>query len=550
MVALPGAVKGLPSPDALDPMTTPACLFAAAAVDPDLEAVVDGEVRLSYADLAEQVLQFASALVAHDVAAGDRVALWAPNSARWIIAALGTHTAGAVLSPVNTRFRGDEARYVVGKVRASLVVLDDTFLGGGYLDMLRGPGADPSPDGHPVAALPSVHTVVTMDAGADPAIEQWADFLARGTEDSRAEAVRRLTALRGSDVADILFTSGTTGFPKGAMASHYSDVVVDQAWGDMAGLRRADRYLLVNPLFHSFGYRAGLFASLIKRATMITVPTFDITRCLELVAGERITVFPGAPTVYTSILEREDRADYDLSSVRLAVTGATIVPVPLLHRMRDDLGFSEVITAYGLTETCGTATVCPPDTDLERISTSSGIAVSCCEVRISGLDGAVLPAGQHGEIQVRGDNVMLGYFEDEAATAAAIDSDGWLHTGDVGRLDDDGYLYITDRLKDVFVVGGFNVYPAEVERVLREHPSVSDVAVVGVPDERMGEVGMAYVQTVPEYAGDADALPGDLVAWAKDRLANFKVPRRIELVVALPRTASGKVQKHRLAADA
>src|SRR5690606_17182843 len=280
--------------------------------------------------------------------------------------------------------------------------------------------------------------------------------------------------------------------------------------------------------------------------TMVPMPVFDVDQALALIERERITVFPGAPTVYTSLLDSPRLREHDLSSVRLAVTGATIVPVPLLERMRRDLGFETVITAYGLTESCGTATVCPPDTDEHRISTSCGKAIPGTEVAIMDSQGRLLPPGESGEVVIRGYNVMLGYFEDPEATAEAIDADGWLHTGDVGWLDKEGYLRVTDRLKDMFVVGGFNVYPAEVERLIAEHPAVADVAVIGVPDERMGEVGHAFVQ--PKRGSAID--PEELIAFCREKMANYKVPRRVSIVDEFPRTPSGKIQKFRLRAMA
>lgn len=525
--------------------TIPAELRAAAAQTPDAEAVIDGDTRLTYAELAAAADRFARGLMAHGLKAGDRVALWAPNSARWVVAAFGILTAGGVLAPINTRFKGAEARYAIDKVRARMLVVDDSFLGSGYLAMVRDTDdARPTAD-RPIAACPSVTTVIALDRNpaGDGTTVTYDDLGTAGAAVGRDEVDARVAAVRPDDVSDILFTSGTTGFPKGAMVTHRSNLLVYLSWCEMAGLRSGDRYLLVNPFFHSFGYRAGILSCLVRRATMVPMAVFDATATMDLIARERITVFPGAPTIYTTLLDHPDLSDYDLSSVRLAVTGATVVPVPLIRRMRDELGFQTVITAYGLTECTGTATVCPPDTDDERISTSCGTAIDGVELRISAPDGTELAAGDQGEILVRGVNVMVGYFEDPAATAGAVDADGWLHTGDIGWMDADGYLRITDRIKDVFMVGGFNVYPAEVERVIREHPAVSDAAVVGVPDDRMGEVGYAYVQLRP----GAVATGQELMAYCAEHMANFKRPRHLDIVAELPRTASGKIQKFRLA---
>ena len=530
--------------------TIPALLRQAAQDAAEVEALVDGDVRMTFAELDAAVTRFARAAVAHGLEPGDRIVIWAPNSADWVISALGVLAAGGVLCPVNTRFRGEEARHAVAKVRATMVILDDAFLGANYLATLRGDGPPPV-TGHPVPLLPSVRTVVDLSAAAgrtQAGDDVWplADFTALADQVDPGVIDGRIAAIDPEGVADILFTSGTTGHPKGAMVSHASNLRVDLQWARLVGLRRGDRYLMVNPFFHSFGYRAGILACLLMRATIIPVAVFDVETVLRLIEQERVTVFPGAPTIYTTLLEHPDFGAYDTSSVRLAVTGATVVPVPLLHRMREELGFRDVITAYGLTETCGTATVCPPDADLERISTSCGQAIPGTELRIAGADGQPLPPGAAGEVLVRGYNVMLGYFEDPVATAEVIDEGGWLHTGDVGWVDEDGYLRITDRIKDVYMNGGFNVYPAEVERVLREHPAVFDAAVVGVPDARMGEVGSAFVQTVTDWSGDESALVDELGEWCRDRLANFKRPRSFSILPTLPRTPSGKVQKFKL----
>ncbi|GAA2358338.1 FadD3 family acyl-CoA ligase [Dactylosporangium salmoneum] len=522
--------------------TIPACLRMAAADSPSVEAVVDGDLRLTFAQLDAEVTTFARAAVARGLRPGDRAAVWAPNSGRWIIAALGILAAGGVLAPINTRFKGEEARYAIGRVRASLLVVEDGFLDNGYLAAVRGSDPRPPADRMPVPALPHVRTVVTIDTTDDPFALPFERFLAGAEAVPAHEIDRRIERLRPDDIADIMFTSGTTGYPKGATVTHAANMRVNLAWSEAVGLRPLDRYLLVNPFFHSFGYRAGLLACLIRRATMVPMAVFDADRTMRIIERERITVFPGAPTVYTSILDRPQFRRFDLSSVRLAVTGSTIVPVPLLERMRRELGFESVITAYGLTETCGTATVCPPDADEHRISTSCGKAIPGTEVAIMDPLGVLLPPGESGEIVVRGYNVMAGYFEDPAATAKAVDADGWLHTGDVGRLDEDGYLWVTDRIKDMFVVGGFNVYPAEVERLIAEHPAVAEVAVIGTPDARMGEVGHAFVL----LRHGADATGDELIAFCREAMANYKVPRRVSIVEEFPRTPGGKIQKFRL----
>ncbi|HEY2272423.1 MAG TPA: FadD3 family acyl-CoA ligase [Jatrophihabitantaceae bacterium] len=488
--------------------TIPAVLSAAAAAAPEDEALIDGPARWTFAEFAAEVTRWSAAVIGSGIEPGDRVAVWAPNSARFACAALGAVSAGAVLVPVNTRYKGAEARWILEKSGARLLFVENGFLGNDYLAMLG-----------PVPGL----EVVRLD-GAGPE-----SFRARGAAVPAADVAARAEAISADDPSDMFFTSGTTGRPKGAVTTHGQNVRVYEAWSDGVGLRGGDRYLVVNPMFHTFGYKAGLLACLVRRATLISQPVFDVAESLRLIQAERVTILPGPPTLYVSLLDAPDRIAYDLSSLRIAVTGASVVPVALIERMRAEL-FPSVVIAYGMTETCGTATVGDPNADAETIATTVGKPIAGTEVRI----------GEHGEVLVRGYNVMQGYFED--ASESPIDADGWLHTGDVGELRADGNLRITDRLKDMFVVGGFNVYPAEVEQALARHPSVSEAAVVGVPDERLGEVGRAYVISRPGASVDAD----EVMEFCRSRLANFKVPRSVCVVDELPRNASGKVLKYQL----
>lgn len=253
-------------------------------------------------------------------------------------------------------------------------------------------------------------------------------------------------------------------------------------------------------------------------------------------------MFPGPPAIYQTILNHPDLDGFDLSSLRLAVTGAATIPVQMIHDMRDRLGFETVVTGYGLTESSGIATMCRHDDDPALIASTSGRAIDDVEVRVVDPDGAQCPAGHAGEVVVRGYNVMVGYLDDPDQTAEAIDPDGWLHTGDIGVMDVNGYLDITDRVKDMFINGGFNVYPAEVEQLMGAHPDIGQVAVVGVPDERLGEVGMAFVVPATGTAPD----PAGILAWCRAEMANYKAPRHIEVVEALPMNASGKVLKFEL----
>jgi acyl-CoA synthetase (AMP-forming)/AMP-acid ligase II len=321
--------------------------------------------------------------------------------------------------------------------------------------------------------------------------------------------------------------------------THGRTLCVATDWVAMTGLGADDRYLMVNPYFHMFGLKAGILASVAAGATMVPEPVFDVDRALARVAEEQITVLPGAPTLYQSILDHPDRGRHDLSSLRVAVTGAADIPVTLIRRIVDELPFPTVVSGYGLTEG-GTASATELDDDPETIATTVGRARPGFEIRIAGEEDRDVPAGEMGEILLRGPSVMAGYLDDPAATADALSSDGWLRTGDLGVLDGDGYLRIAGRAKDMFIVGGFNAYPAEIEGHLLRHPDVQQAAVIGIPDERLGEVGMAFVVT---RSGGAAVGP-EILAWCRDEIANYKVPRAIEIVDELPLNATGKVEKN------
>jgi HIP---CoA ligase len=453
----------------------------------DAEAIVDGSLRLTFTELTERVRHAAGAFASAGIEKGDRVAIWAPNSAQWIIAAFGLLTAGGVLVPVNTRFKADEAADIIRRSGAKLVLVEKGFLG---LDF----------------TVPE----------RVPAIDLHCGFL------DGSEPFER--AVSGPDISDIVYTSGTTGRPKGVMMNHAQTLRHYAEWCDRADLRQGDRYLIVNPFFHIFGYKAGCIASMIRGATIVPVRVFEIDRVLELIERERITMLPGPPTLYHSLLSAQ--GERDLSSLRAGVTGAADIPVELIRRVRTELPFQTLMTGYGLTEG-GTVTLSMPDDSFEDIATTAGVPCDGIEVEIA----------DDGEILVRGYNVMKGYLDDPAATAEAIDDDGWLHTGDLGNFDEAGRLRVVGRKKDMFIVGGFNAYPAEIEGFLLNHPAVAQAAVIGVPDERLGQVGKAFV--VPKSAVGAQ----ELIDWCREHMAGFKVPRSVEFLDALPLNATGKVVK-------
>ena len=508
------------------------------------EALVDGAVRLTYAQLAREVDRYARGFVAAGVGAGDRAAIWAPNCAEWMLAALGLLRAGAVLVPLNTRFKGGEAAYIIGDSGASTLVTVRGFLGADYPSMLA--GQDTGDLARVLLLRDEGAAPSSADSGALP-LTRLGDFLEAGDGLDPEVVAARAAAVQPGDVSDLIFTSGTTGRPKGAAATHAQSLRTFGTWSSIVGLRAGDRYLVVNPFFHTFGYKAGILACLMAGATVVPEPVFDPSAVLARIGTERISVLPGPPTLYQTLLADPQRAEHDLSSLRLGVTGAAVVPVELVQAMRDELGFDTVLTAYGLTESCGTVTMCRRSDPPEVVAATSGRAIPGLEVRAV-AEGADVPSGEPGEIVVRGYTVMPGYWGNAAATAEAIDAKGWLHTGDIGVLDAAGNVTITDRVKDMFVVGGFNAYPAEIESILRGHEAVAQVAVVGVPDDRLGEVGCAYVVPTAAAAAGADpvGLGRAILGWSREAMANYKVPRGVALVDALPVNASGKVLKREL----
>ncbi|CAM5644098.1 acyl-CoA synthetase [Streptomyces pilosus] len=523
--------------------TVPRLLADAAERYGDHPAVVDGDIRVGYRRLADFVETAARAFTAVGVRPGDRVAVWLPNRLEFILALLGAQSAGAVAVPMNTRYRGREAADILKRSRAVALVMADGFLGNGYLDMLRAAaaearGTDAAGTG-PVPGLSHLRTVVDAGTGTPPGGSlSWTGFTSLAERVPPERAARIAAAVGPDDVCDILFTSGTTGLPKGVMSSHRQTVGVGRVWAEGAAMTSDDRYGIVNPFFHSFGYKAGFIAAFTAGATVHPVQVFDAGQVLELIQTERISVLPGAPTLFLSLLGHPRVEEFDTSSLRFATCGAATVPTLLFRRMREELGFRTVAQAYGLTE-CVVATRSRPGEDPEHVAETTGPAVPGLEIRVVGPDGRGMAMGEDGEILLRGDLVTCGYFEDEEATRAAFDAEGWFRTGDVGRLDEHGCLKITDRLKDVITVGGFNVYPAEVENVLCSHPDVEEAAVVGVPDDRMGSVPCAHVVPRRGASPSADAL----VDYCADRLANFKVPRRVVLTPVLPRNPSGKILK-------
>jgi len=509
------------------PLTLPALAEFCAHRFGDKPAIRDGEISLDYGHLDDLRRQAAKAFLAAGIERGDRIAVWAPNSYRWIIAALAMQTIGAVLVPLPGRLTGAEAADIIERSGSRLLLT--------AIDM---------PAGNPLAMLanynlPGLQQCLLIDGDLQLA-NSWPSFLESAQSVSEPQLQARAASVQPGDIMDMLFTSGTTGKPKGVLCSHEQNLRVFKTWANTVGLRSDDRYLIVSPFFHSFGYKAGWLAAFMTGSCIYPVAAFDRQAVMAQIERDKISVFPGAPALYEMLLNHPRRQGFDLSSLRLAVTGAAPITVSLIEALKQTLGFDVVVTAYGLTEASGVVTMCQPEDSHQLIAETSGRAIAGVEVKC--VDPATLRplrAREEGEIWVRGFSVMRGYFDMPQASREAITREGWLRTGDIGVLDDEGYLKITGRLKDMYIMNGENVYPAEVENVIAALPGVAQVAVLGVEQQPQGEVGIACVV----LSLGSHLSSGDLQAHCRENLAAYKVPAQVVFMDNLPMNATGKVMK-------
>jgi acyl-CoA synthetase (AMP-forming)/AMP-acid ligase II len=507
--------------------TIAAELSVAAAQHPDDVAVYFEAQQRTFGELRRDVWRAAGGLLARGVEPGDRVALWLPNTLDAAVALLAVVVAGGVAVPLNTRYRAQEVTGILRRAGCRMVIAAGSFLGRSYAaEALQIAG------GAPVISL----------GGDDPADAQpWGAVVAAAAGAGRQDLEERIQGQSGDDVAFVQFTSGTTGQPKGAALRQGPMLATAATWTGIAGLRHGDVYPVTYPLAHTGGYKTGLLTPLVARASAVLFPVVTTEALVAAVRAHPPTIFSGPPPVLRALLAAfRDGMIPASTRIRTVVTGSAIVPPQLIRELARDLGVADVINAYGLTEASGVCMMTRRGDPVELVCETVGAAIAGVQVRIAPGPSA----DDVGEIEVRGSNVMAGYVEDPAATAEVMD-EGWLRTGDIGWIGDDGYVRIVGRAKDMVVVGGFNVYPAEVEHVLADHPAVLEAAVVGIPDERLGEVTAAFV--VPAAVEPA---PDALVRWCQDRLANFKVPRHVWIVESLPRGAVGKVAKPDLRARA
>lgn len=514
--------------------TIPALMRDAAARYGDRAALVsqvDGAI--SYRDLDCQADLIAKALIADGAQPGDRAAIWAPNMWEWVAAAVGIQRAAGVMVPLNTRLKGGEVADIIRRGRITRLFTIGHFLGRYYPGMLR------------EEAMPGLRRRIVLRATPEeigPGEIRWEDFVALAESSSDAVLAEREAMVKPDTLADMMFTSGTTGAPKAAMFDHRRSLGGGRAWVDIARQTAVDRCCVFGPFSHNASYKAGWVAGLMSGSTIYWPEGYDAVTILDLIANNRISVMSAPPTVFQEVLAHPNWRDWDLSSYRFLSTGATVVPIELMKRLQAETSIAEISTGYGMTECCGSATHTRPGDPMERIAYTVGTAIPGTEIRVAGPDGRSMAVGEPGEVLIRDDKLLIEYLDNPEATKATLDADGWLHSGDVGYLDADGYLKLTDRLKDMYIVGGFNVYPAEIEKQMSGLPGIHQSAIVGVPDARLGEVGHAFIVR----SAGSTITSEEIIAWSKANLANYKVPRGITFLDALPMNSTGKVIKFAL----
>jgi HIP---CoA ligase len=501
-------------------------VLARAACQPSNRAILLPDGVLTYSELETNMRAAAAAIQDAGVSPGDRVAIWATNSSEWIIAALATFFIGAVLVPINTRFRASEAADILSRSQARMLMVGEPLNGFDFAKSIAG------------RPLPYLHKILAFGPGSvRPDVILWSNFIAGyATPD-------HFPLRQPSDISDILFTSGTTGQPKGVVTTHCQNLSIFRNFAKIVDYQPSDTIVLINPFFHAFGYKAGWLSGLLAGACLLPIARFEAAALAAAIASSRATILPGPPTIFSDLARLPEPQRQQLASLRSAITGAAGSTPAMIEDIAHLLGIKQIYTGYGLTECCGVATMTRTGDPLEVIAHSVGRALSGVDLICVREDGRRAKPGELGEVHIRGYNLMSEYLDNPNATREAIDGEGWLHTGDIGVIDENGNLRIVDRLKDMFISGGFNCYPAEIERVLRQHPAVLDTAVVGVADERLGEVGWAFVVVKDGLSEDIDS---EIMSWCRAEMANFKVPRRLVLIDALPRNASGKVERFKL----
>ena len=524
---------------------------------PDNPALLyDGGPRFTFAQLEREARTIARGLIASGVERGERVVLWATNVPEWVVLQFALAKVGAILVTANTALRARDIDYLLRQSEAATIVTIAGFRDVDYIAALREVGAE-------VGRIPTLRRLIFIGPDTPSGFTPYDTLRSRATEVSEQALDERGAAVGVDDVINMQYTSGTTGFPKGVMLSSRNIVNNGQALGSALGFTADDRLCVCVPLFHCFGCVIGVLGAYTHGASLCPVEAFDPGKVLATVERERCTALYGVPTMFLAELEHPDFKTVDLTSLRTGVMAGALCPEPLMRRVMTDMHIPEITIAYGLTEASPGITMTPRTATVAERAQTVGVVLPEMEVKIiDPANGAVRGRNERGELCVRGYNVMKGYYNNPAATSQAIDADQWLHTGDEASLDDDGFIRITGRIKDLIIRGGENISPKEIEDCLREHPAVADAYVYGMPDDYFGEVVAAAVRLKPAAAEvrpkpdtttevrlkpDTTAATAEgLALWCAERLARFKVPKYVRFVDEFPMTASGKIQKYKL----
>ncbi|WP_406819297.1 AMP-binding protein [Pseudomonas sp. KnCO4] len=524
------------------------------AFDATVARCADGEalvsrhqgLRYSWRQLAEQVEVHARALMALGVDTGDRVGIWSPNCAQWCILQLASAKVGAILVNINPAYRVGELEYVLRQSGCRWLVCADAFKTSDYHAMVQQlvpelAGAIPGQLAS--ARLPDLRGVISLAGNPPSGFLPWHALAERAGQTSREACVARQQSLQFDQPVNIQYTSGTTGAPKGATLSHYNILNNGFMVGASLGLSERDRMVIPVPLYHCFGMVMANLGCITHGSTMVYPnDAFDAELTLRAVAEERASILYGVPTMFIAMLDHPLRAHVDLSTLRSGIMAGATCPIEVMRRVIDQLHMAEVQIAYGMTETSPVSLQTGPDDDLELRVTSVGRTQPQLENKVVDADGCIVPRGQIGELCTRGYSVMLGYWDNPQATAEAIDPAGWMHSGDLAVMDEQGYVRIVGRNKDMIIRGGENIYPRELEEFFYTHPAVADAQVIGIPCSRYGEEIVAWIKLHPGHSATVE----ELQAWCKARIAHFKVPRHIRFVDEFPMTVTGKVQKFRM----
>ncbi|ANU15024.1 Long-chain-fatty-acid--CoA ligase [Planococcus halocryophilus Or1] len=519
-----------------------------AAKNPKTEAYVYPEhgIRKTYKEFDEETDRLAKAFMGIGIEKGEHIAIWSDNKREWLLSQFATGKMGGVLVTVNTSYQSSELEYLLNQSDATTLILGEEFKGTSYIDILKTvcPELATAEKGQINSTkLPHFKRVIVMSNNNYPGIYTWQEFEAFAEKVSDAEFEERFDSMNPDDVINIQYTSGTTGFPKGVMLTHLNVVNNGKIVGDTMALTEKDRLCIPVPFFHCFGCVLGTMAAVTHSTTMVIAEQFEPKRILQMVQDEKCTGLHGVPTMFIAELNHPEFSSFDTSTLRTGIMAGSSCPIEVMKKVINDMGASEITIAYGQTESSPVITQTRADDDIEKRVSTVGKPHAGVEVKIiDPATGETVEIGMPGELCTRGYHVMSGYYKNEDATKVAIDSEGWLHTGDIAVEDEEGYIDITGRIKDMVIRGGENIYPREIEEFLYQHPSVLDVQVIGVPDPKYGEELMAWIILKEDEQLSAE----ELRTYCKGKISRHKIPRYIEFTKEYPMTASGKIQKFKL----